>query len=320
MLFAAGACLLPGAAPLATATRVLTAADSQVNGYPTVAAVQWIGRRLAEETGGRLGIRSYHSGQLGREGDTVEMARFGAIDLARVNFAALNNAFPLTQAFVLPYVFESLAHMRRAVDGAAGRAVLDGFAARKLVGLCTYDAGTRSVYNVRRPLHRPADLAGLKIRVPPSDVFIELGRALGANPTPLPFGEVYTALETHLIDGAENNVRAFHATRQFEVARFWSRTAHSYSPDALVLSRRTFDSLAPRDRELLLALAAESVPYMRTLWDRAEADSLAAVTVAGVAFNDVDLDAFRQATAPVVERRIREPALRRVYDQIRSVA
>lgn len=319
LLFATSALAAPRSRAAAP-RRVLNAADVHVSGYPTVEAVRWIGERLAATTGGELGIRVYHSGQLGREHDTVEMARFGAIDLTRVNFAALNNAFPFTGVAALPYVFDSVEHMRRAMDGDPGRRILEDFARRDLIGLAIYDSGVRCVYNVRRPIHRPGDLVGLKIRVPPSDIFIEIGRALGANPTPLPFGEVYSSLQTHLIDGAENNIRSFHSSRQFEVARYWSETLHSYSPEALLLSRRTFERLGADERELLLRLATESVPVMRALWDEAEARSRAFVTESGVQLNDVELAEFQRATAPMVEARVRTPALRRLYDDIRGMA
>jgi tripartite ATP-independent transporter DctP family solute receptor len=320
-LMGIGAGALAGVRALAAEpSRVLTAADVHVAKYPTVEAVRWIGEQLAAATGDRLGIRVYHSGQLGREQDTVEMARFGAIDLTRVNFAALNNAFPLTQVPALPYVFDSVAHMRRAMDGEPGRRVLEGFAARDVVGLCIYDSGVRCVYNVRRPIEVPEDLHGLKIRVPPSDIFIEIGLALGANSTPLSFGEVYSSLQTHLIDGAENNIRSFHSSRQFEVARYWSETYHSYSPEALLVSRRSLDRLGSDERRLLIDLAAKSVPFMRGLWDAAEQESRAAVIAAGVTINAVDRAAFSHATAPLVERRLRSPELRRLYDDIRSMA
>ena len=299
--------------------QVLTAADVHVAGYPTVEAVRWIG-----EDRGRDRRPARHPGLPRRparpRADTVEMARFGAIDLTRVNLAALNNAFPLTQVPALPYVFDSVAHMRRAMDGAPGRRILEGFASRGLVGLCIYDSGVRCVYNVRRPIHTPADLAGLKIRVPPSDIFIEIGRALGANPTPLSFGEVYSSLQTHLIDGAENNIHSFRSSRQFEVAKHWSETRHSYSPEALLMSRRGFERLGRPEQELLLRLASESVPYMRDLWDVAEAESRASVLAAGVQINETDLAAFEAATAPLVERRLGNPDLRRLYDDIRGLA
>ena len=302
------------------AGRLFTAADVHVNGYPTVEAVRWIGKRLEAETNGRLGVRVYHSGQLGRENDTVDLTRFGALDIARVNFAALNNPFPLTQIFALPYVFDSVEHMRRAADSELGQAVLRGFEQRDLIGLAIYDSGSRSFYNVRRPIVEPPDLHGLKIRVPPSDIFIDLVRALGANPTPLPYGEVYSALQTHLIDGAENNWRTFHTSRQFEVARYWSESEHSFAPEALLLSRHTFDSLSVADRELLLRVAQESVPYMRSLWDRMQEESRTHVSAAGVKVNEVDRDSFHRVSHPILESYVKKSSLHRLYEGIRALA
>lgn len=302
------------------ATVMLTAADVHPAGYPTVAAVEWMGRALAERSQGRHGIRVYHSGQLGRETDAVDLARFGAIDIARVNFAAINNPFPLTRVAALPYVFDSVAHMRRAMDGAAGRMILRDFERRGLVGLAIYDSGVRCVYNVLRPVHEPRDLHGLKLRVPPSDVFLGLLRDLGANPTPLAFGEVYSALQTHLIDGAENNIKSFDSSRQFEVARHWSETRHSFSPEALLVSRERLGRMAPSDRDLLFSLARESVPRMRALWDAAESASRAKVIASGVRVNEVDHAAFRAATAPRLERELADPTQRALYAAIRSVA
>lgn len=321
MLFGLGAACV-AQAPLARAATkgALTAADVHVDKYPTVEAVRWMSRKIEQETNSRLRIRVYHAGQLGRESDTVELARFGALDITRVNFAPLTNPFPLTRLFALPYVFDSVEHMRRVVDGPAGKTVLDSFQTRDLVGLAIYDAGVRSFYNVHRPIREPGDLSGLKVRVPPSDIFLEMGRALGANPTPLPFGEVYSALQTHLIDGAENNWRTLHTSRQFEVARYVSMTEHSHSPEALLMSRRTFDALSEGDREIVLRAAAESVPVMRELWDRMEADSREFVLNAGVQRNDVDLDAFRRAAQPVVESTLQDARLRKLYEQVRAAA
>lgn len=308
--------------PLARAASngTLTAADVHVDKYPTVEAVRWMSRKIEQETNGRLRIRVYHAGQLGRESDTVELARFGALDITRVNFAPLTNPFPLTRLFALPYVFDSVEHMRRIVDGPAGKVVLDSFQTRDLIGLAIYDAGARSFYNVHRPIREPGDLQGLKVRVPPSDIFLDMGRALGANPTPLPFGEVYSALQTHLIDGAENNWRTLHTSRQFEVARFVSMTEHSHSPEALLMSRRTFDALSIGDREIVMRAAAESVPVMRELWDRMETDSREFVLNAGVQLNDVDREAFKRAAQPVVDATLKDAQLRKLYENIRAAA
>ncbi|MEO8671546.1 MAG: TRAP transporter substrate-binding protein [Tahibacter sp.] len=311
--------------PLAAATdlpaaQMLSATDVHVPGYPTVEAIRWIGDNLLRETEGRFGLRLYHSGQLGRESDSIDMARFGALDITRVSGAALNNPFPATRVLGLPYVFDSTAHLRRCVDGSVGAQILAGFAARDLIGLALYDSGTRCLYNTQRAIHEPGDLRGLKIRVPPSDIFMATVRAFGANPTPLPYGEVFSALQTRLIDGAENNWQSFHTTRQFEVARHWSQSAHSFLPEALLLSKRRYDALPPRDRDLLVDIARRSVGYMRELWDRSETAARDYVIAHGVTLNEVDLAAFQRAAAPVVDRFRTEPLTDALYRDIRALA
>lgn len=300
--------------------RVLTATDVHVKDYPTVQAVRWIGEQLERETDGRLRLRQYHSSQLGRESEAIDMARFGAIDITRVYSGALNNAFPLTQALCLPYVFDSVPHLRRAIDGDVGAQVLHSFQARGLVGLAIYDSGPRCFYNIKHPIVEPADLHGLKIRVPVSDIFIRMMRLFGANPTPLPLGEVFSAMETHMIDGAENNIRSFQSSRHFEAARYWSQSEHSYAPDVLLMSRRTLDELAPRDRDRLIGLARESVTVMRGLWAQQEEAARREVADSGVRFNDVDIPAFRAAAQPLLADYRRDPAIDALYRRIRELA
>lgn len=320
-LLAGGLALCTGAALRAqTVSRVLTATDVHVAGYPTVEALRWIGDTLAAESGDRLRLRLYHSGQLGREGDAIDMARFGAIDITRVNMAVLNNPFPATRVLSLPYVFDDTAHLRRALDGTPGRAIAAGFERRGLVCLAYYDSGTRNIYNTRRPVVVPHDLHGLKIRVPPSDIFMQLLQSLGANATPLPYGEVFSALQTRLIDGAENNWQTFQTTRQFEVARFVSRSEHSYSPEALLMSRRALDALGGADRALLLDVAQRSVPHLRGLWDSAEAAARNDVLTRGVHENAVDMAAFRAAAAPVLAAWRRDAHTDALYRSIRALA
>lgn len=298
----------------------LDGADVHVDGYPTVAAARWIGDELQRATGGRLRLRLYHAGQLGREADTLSLVRHGALALTRVTLASLNNAFPATTALSLPYVFDDVSHLRRSLDGAPGAAVLRSFEARGLVGLCFYDAGVRSVYNTRHPVVSPGDLKGLKLRVPPSDLFMALMQGFGVNATPLAYGEVYSALQTGLIDGAENNWLSFHSSRQFEVARYWSETLHSMVPDVLLLSARADALLAADDRELLRDLAQRSVSVMRELWDQRIDAARSAALASGVKVNAADLDAFRAAARPMVSAQLAAPGMRLLHDQIRALA
>jgi len=314
-----GAALLPGAIARSGGT-VLTATDVHVKDYPTVEAVRWIGEQLEVRTGGRLRMRQYHSGQLGREAEAIDMARYGVIDITRVFSGALNNAFPLTQALCLPYVFDSIEHMRRVVDGDVGAHVLRGFQSRGLVGLAIYDSSARCFYNTRHPIVAPADLHGLKVRVAASDIFIRLVRLLGANPTPMSLGETFSAMETHMIDGAENNLRSFHSSRHFEAAEYWSETRHSYAPDVLLMSRDSFLALAPADRALLAQLARDSVPVMRAKWEASEGKARAAVLAAGIAMNEVDVAAFRKAAQPLLDDYHRKPEIEALYRRIRDAA
>jgi tripartite ATP-independent transporter DctP family solute receptor len=314
---AAGAAGLVSRADAAT---TLTATDVHPSNYPTVEAVRFIGEGLARGTGGELTLRLYHSGQLGRESDAVDMARFGAIDLTRVYTGALNNAFPLTRALCLPATFDSVAHLRRALDGEVGATVLRDFARRDLVGLAIYDSGPRCFYNTQRPIVVPADLRGLKLRVPPSDIFMRMLRGFGANPTPLAYGEVFSALETRLIDGAENNIRSFHASRHFEGARYWSQSAHSWAPDVLLISRRRFDALTVPQRDLLVQLARESVQVMRARWDEGEAQARAAIIAGGVSINPVDAGAFARAVEPLMHAELLDPAVAGLHRAIRELA
>lgn len=286
----------------AGATTTLTAVDVHPRDYPTVEAVQWMGDEIARETGGRITFRIYPSGQLGTESDTVNLARFRVLDIARVYLGAVNNMFPATQPLALPYTFRDEAHMRRVCDGAIGQDILHTFERRGLIGLAFYDSGFRSMYNARHPIHTPDDMRDLKVRVPRADIFIQTLEAMGANPTPIPFGEVFTGLQTHLIDAAENNWATFQSTRQYEVARYWSQTDHCGAPEALLMSKARYDAMAPGDRDLIRAKARESVAIMRTLWDAKQAAARQIVLDAGVAFNQADVEAFRRAVAPMKQR------------------
>jgi tripartite ATP-independent transporter DctP family solute receptor len=286
----------------------LKAADVHPADYPTVTAVGWIGEELERLTEGRVRIRQYPSGQLGSEDDSIGLTRFEAIDICRVSVAALNNAFPQTVLLSLPYVYRSAEHIRSVIDG------------RGLIGLAYYDAGPRNLYNVRKPVTEPGQLQGLKIRAPQSDVFLDTLRAMGANPTPLGFSATFSSLQTHLIDGAENNWPSYQSSRQFEVARYLSITEHSYLPDALLISRASLNRLEARDRELVIDVAQRSVPIMRAAWETRQAEARKAVLAAGAQAVEVDREAFAAATRPVLGKYLGSPELRALYDRIAATA
>jgi len=319
-LLAGGAALGLGACASRVDGDVLTAVDVHPTDYPTVEAVRWIGTELERETGGRLSIRSYPGGQLGSETDTVALTRFKVLDFCRVTAAALNNTFPLTKALVVPYSFHTEQHMRRSVDGPVGQEILASFESKGLIGLALYDGGARSMYSARRAVHVPADMRGLKVRVPRSDIFLQMLETMGANPTPIPFGEVFTGLQTHLIDAAENNWSTFQSTRQYEVARYWSQTEHCHSPDVLLFSKVRYDAMSPSDRDLLRAKARESVTVMRGLWDAKQTRAREIVLEAGAQANTVERSAFLAAVEPMRRRYLQDETIGALMRRIENEA
>ena len=317
---ALAACATARAVRAAEASVSLAAADVHPKDYPTVAAVGWINEQLAAEFGGEISLRQYHSGQLGSEKDTLELARIGALAITRVHSSVLNNVVPDTKILSLPYVFDSTEHMRRAFDGKFGTEILAACERHGLIGLALYDSGSRNFYNTRHAIEAPSDLHGLKLRVPQSDVFIESVEALGASPTPLAYSAVFSSLSTHLIDGAENNWPSYFTSRHFEIAPYWSESEHSYAPDMLLMSKRAADALPPRQRDFLIAAARSSLPLMRARWDELVEKARRAVTDAGVKVAAIDRPAFRKAVQPMLDRHLRDAETKRLHDLLRDSA
>lgn len=299
---------------------LLTEADVHRAGYPTVEAVKWMGEEIAKATGGRLKLKQYPSGQLGAEDDSIGLAQYGAVDFARVNFAAVNNLVPETRVLCLPFAVHSMEHLHRAVDSDVGREIRSAFDRVGLVGLAIYDAGARCFYNVRRPIHEPGNLKGLKIRSPMSDVFLRAFAAMGANPTPLAVNGVFQALSTHLIDGAENNWPTFESARHLEMARFWSETQHSYSPEILTMSKQRFQSLSKADQDIIVDAAERSVPRMREHWARFSDESRAKALAAGVQANDADRTAFRRTVEGLIVRETADATLASLYKRTQDLS
>lgn len=313
LLLSAGA-MLAGCAPRLGG--MFTAADAHPADYPTVRAVEFMGQFLAERTGGRLGVKMFAGGQLGSETDTLELTSFGGIDINRVYFAALNSIEPMTLPFSLPFVFDTIDHMRRVVDSKVGDEVLASLEPHGLIGLCIYDSGSRSFYNTKRAIRSPADMSGLKLRVPGSDLAVAMINALGANAVPIPFGETYQSLAQGVIDGAENNLPSFISARHYEVATFFSITDHLLTPEALVMSKASYDRLSGSDQELVREAARRSVPEMRKLWDARVAEARSTLAGSQVQVNDVDRAPFAALMRPAWDRFTSTPAQKSVVQRI----
>lgn len=297
---------------------VFRAADIHPDGYPTIEGVKRMGALLQERSGGRLRIQVFHSRQLGDEKDTLEQTRFGVIDMTRVNTAPLNNLVPETLVAGLPFLFRDTAHMQKVMDGPIGEEIGSATERHGLVTLCYYDSGARSFYTRARPARTPDELKGLKIRVQQSDMWVAMMRAFGANATPLPYGEVYSALQTGVVDGAENNWPSYLTSRHFEVAKNYTLTEHSLTPEILAMSKRSFDRLSAADKDLVKQAAKDSVPHMRELWVAMEVNARKQIEAAGCTITEADKPAFARLVQPVYEQFVRDAKLKRLVERIQA--
>jgi tripartite ATP-independent transporter DctP family solute receptor len=308
------------AAPAGVVAREFRAADTQSEDYPTVQALIYMGRLIAERSGGRHAIRVFHSHQLGEEKETIEQTRVGAIDLNRTNVALIGNFVPAMNVLAMPFLFRSIEHMEKVLDGPIGTEILGSFQPYGFVGLCFYDSGARSIYNSVRPVSTLADLKGLRLRVQQSPLMSDMIKALGAEPVELPYGQVLTGLATRLIDGAENNWPSFITTDHYKYAGFYTLTEHTMSPEVLVMSQKAWDSLSEEDRKIFRDAAIESSRYMRKKWKDLEEQSRQRAKAAGVSvITDFDRKPFEAAMAPIYEKARRDPVAAALIERIRKV-
>jgi tripartite ATP-independent transporter DctP family solute receptor len=300
--------------------REFRAADTQSEDYPTVQALRFMGRLIEEKTSGRLQIRVFHSRQLGEEKETIEQTRAGAIDLNRTNVALIGTFVPAMNVLAMPFLFRSIEHLQKVLDGPIGDEILGSFEPFGFVGLAFYDSGARSIYNSVRPVRTMADMKGLRLRVQQSELMSDMIKALGAEPIELPYGQVLTGLATKLIDGAENNWPSFVTTDHYKYAGFYTLTEHTMSPEVLVMSHKAWTSLSADDQAIFRAAAKESSRFMRERWKDLEQQSRRRAETAGVTIvSDFDRKPFEAAMADIYTKTRRDPQAAALIERIRKV-
>ncbi|NTJ41924.1 TRAP transporter substrate-binding protein [Agrobacterium larrymoorei] len=302
----------------ASAQTVLKSADTHPDGYPTVEGVKYFGELVKERTGGRYAVEIYHSAQLGEEKDTIEQVRSGVLELNRVSMAPFNGTVKESIVPALPYIFRSEEHMHKVMDGPIGDQIKAAFEPAGLVALAFYDAGARSFYNSKKPIKTVADIKGLKFRVIQSDIFVDMTSALGANATPMPYGEVYSSVETGVIDGAENNFPSFDTAKHFEVAKYYSLDEHTILPEVFVMNKNAFDKLSPEDQALFKQAAKDSVAKQRELWAAKTSQSRETVEKAGAEINQVEKQGFIDAMKPVYDKHIKDDVLKKLVADVQA--
>jgi len=285
------------------AAQELKAADIHPEGYPNVVAIENMGKKLSAATNGRLKIRMYAGGVLGDEKAAIEQTQVGAIDICRISLGAVGAVVPDVNVFNMPFVFRDEAHMRKVIDGELGQEILDKITAAptKLVGLGWMDGGTRNLYT-KKPVRTPADLKGQKIRMMGNPLFVDTMNAMGGNGISMGTGEVYSALQTGVVDGAENNPPTYVSQNHYTVAKYYTLTGHLIIPEVFVFSKVKWDKLSKDDQALIKKFSREAQMEQRKLWDERVASDTAKMKAAGVEFITVDKKPFYDLTAPIREK------------------
>jgi len=298
--------LTSGGAGAADQRMVFKASDVHPEGYPTVQAVENMGKKLEAATGGRLSIQMYASMQLGGEKEAIEQAQVGALQLARVSVGALGPVVDDLNVFNLPFLFRSTEHMEKVIDGPIGQELLDKVsnnANTRLIGLAWMDAGARSVYDTKKPIKSIDDLKGLKMRVMGNPMFVDMMNALGGNGVAMGYDQVFSALQTGVVDGAENNPPSFVFDNHYQVAKYYTLTEHLIVPEILVFSRASWDNLSKDDQALIKKLAREAQLDERQLWRKVEDEAMAKMKSQGIEVDTVsDKAPFEAAVKPVWDK------------------
>ncbi|MCT8998717.1 TRAP transporter substrate-binding protein [Chelativorans intermedius] len=276
-------------------------------GYPNTVAMEQFAEEVAEKTEGRINPTVYNGGVLGAQPDAIEQTRNGALDFANFNMGPMGPIVPATNVLSLPFLFDSVEHMHKVMDGEIGQRFSDALSEYGLVALSWFDSGSRSFYNTKKPIKTPQDVEGLKIRVMNNDLYVQMVDALGGNATPMAYGEVFQSLKTGVIDGAENNYPSFESSNHYEAAKYYSITDHLIIPECLCIAKASWDELTPQDQEIVRQAAVRAAETQRQLWAERSKASREKVEAAGVIVNEVEDKAmFQAAMQPLYETFVQE--------------
>lgn len=287
--------------------------------HPVHQSMAFMAERAAEMSEGELLIEIFPSQQLGTERQCLELLQIGSLGMTKVSASVLENFAPRAKVLSLPYLFRDREHAYRVQDSPLGQSMLLQSQEYWLRGLTYFDAGQRSFYTKDRPVRTPGDLSGLKIRVQESATAMDMIRSLGGSPTPISWGELYTALQQGVVDGAENNPPSFYLSRHYEVCKYYVLNEHTMVPDILLIGTPTWERLSEQEQKWLQAAAAEATIHQRQLWQQAEEEALAAVQAAGVEIIRPDKAPFVEQTQAILESYRSTPALYELIQQIKAI-
>jgi len=296
--------------------RILKLAHGLDQTHPVHVSMQYMAKLVADRSQGRMRLDIYPSGQLGTERENLELVQIGSLAMTKISSSVLEGFVPDFRVFSLPYLFRDEEHRFQVLDGEIGQNLLLKTQPFLMRGLVYMDAGTRSFYSKEKPILKPEDLRGMKIRVQESATSIRMIQALGGSATPIAWGELYTALQQGVVDGAENNPPSFYTSRHYEVCKHYTLNDHTAVPDVIVISTVVWNSLSSGEQQLLQAAARDAEEYQKELWRKTSEESLQKVREAGVTIYKPDTEPFREKVRPLYEEYKSDTLM---YDLITSI-
>ncbi len=299
--------------------RVLKLAHGLDRTHPVHISMEHMAKLVFERSGGRMRIDIYPSGQLGTERECIELVQIGSLAMTKVSSSVMEGFAPEFKVYSLPYLFRDEQHRFAVLDGPIGTRLLEGTTQFRVRGLVYLDAGSRSFYSKQRPILTPDDLAGLKIRVQESATSIRMIQALGGSATPIAWGELYTALQQGVVDGAENNPPSFFLSRHYEVCKYYSLNEHTSVPDIIIISTVVWNSLNEEEQKLLQQAAREAEELQKIIWREASDHALEQIKKAGVEVVRPDRSVFAAKIAPLYEQYKSDPRIYELIQQIRNL-
>tara|TARA_R110000751_G_scaffold94540_4_gene184505 strand:+ start:26440 stop:27432 length:993 start_codon:yes stop_codon:yes gene_type:complete len=299
-------------------TRVIKLAHGLDVTHPVHKAMIFMGERLKEKSNGTLSLDIYPSQQLGSERECLELLQIGSLGMTKVSTGVLENFAPQLKVFGLPFLFRDAEHRFAVLEGSIGEELLNASIPQRLKGLTFYDAGSRSFYTKKR-VENPEDLKGLKLRVMESQTAMNMVKSLGGSPTPIAWGELYTALQQGVVDGAENNLPSFYLSHHYEVCKYFIVDEHTALPDELLISTVIWNKLSEQEQKWVKEAAMESLEYEKKIWHEAEMEALREIQKAGVEIIRPEKESFRELVQPMYEEFEQNPEMKRLIKAIQAV-
>ena len=281
---------------------VLTLAHGMNSAHPVAKGMRYFVDRVKKLSDGKIEIKIFPNEQLGNEVDLTQQVQLGCIDMTKTSASALESFVPEYSVLSLPYIFTDEDHYWKILRGTIGQSILDSGIKYGLKGLIFYDAGARSFYTRKKPILKPEDLYGMKIRTQSSPVAIEMIKVMGGMPTPIPYGDLYTALEEGVVDGAENNIPSLYSSRQYEAVKYYALDEHTRTPDVLMISKLVWEGLPETAKEIVLKAANESLDYQIKLWEKVSAEDLKKIEKSGVKVLQVNKKPFQEKVKPMYDK------------------